>query len=561
MSYLVLARKWRPQTFGEVIGQSHVTRTLQNAIQQGRLAHALIFSGARGVGKTSIARIVSKAINCENGPSKEPCNKCGICKEITQGASVDVVEIDGASNRGIDEIRRLRETILFQPVRCRYKVYIIDEVHMLTREAFNALLKTLEEPPSHVYFMFATTEASKLPDTIRSRCQHYEFRLLTPKEIGEHLTRICQAENLGLEPQAIDLVAKAAQGSLRDSLSLLDQVVAFGAKTKDQISEALGLIPGDVIKNIVVAILNGDPKDAILTIDRVHRFGGDLQRLTHDMLYFLRDLLLFKELGVDGESLYSNPLYELQGVDEQLIDTAIISELIHMLSNALEAIKRSSTPRILLETIVIRMSRLKEIVKIDTVIDKLEGVLKSGQYTQTPPMALGTAIPGATNSSRSTVPTKTTPSQAPSDTPLKKVTPSTRPNVDHAPAREKDVQGFMEYLQNVSPPLWSILDRVKALEIDNGILRIFCNSSFQENRLKDPKCKKELEQHSTSYFGQKIALELNGSSASKAKDKKKVAKNAVSQRLSAREALKAHPLVKEAIKTFGAKVEDIKLFE
>jgi len=284
MSYLVLARKWRPQTFEEVIGQGHVTRTLQNALKNHRLAHALLFSGPRGVGKTSVARILAKAINCGQGDGKNPCNACEICREITAGTSMDVFEIDGASNRGIDEIRQLRETVRFMPARCISRVYIIDEVHMLTKEAFNALLKTLEEPPAHVFFIFATTEPNKVLSTIHSRCQHFGFRRLRTRELADHLLRIAQAEDIPLAPDAAALLAREAEGGVRDALGLLDQVAAFGASTIQEVSEALGVTATIVLQEISRAILQGDAPAALRLVQEIHDQGIDLQKFLSDLV-------------------------------------------------------------------------------------------------------------------------------------------------------------------------------------------------------------------------------------------------------------------------------------
>jgi len=230
MAYLVLARKYRSATFGEVVGQEAICQTLVNAIKTGRVAHAYLFTGTRGVGKTTMARILAKALNClsAEGPTPDPCNECDACAAISRGDDVDVVEIDGASNRGIDEIRELRANAIFHPARARYKVYYIDEVHMLTKEAFNALLKTLEEPPGHVKFIFATTQAEKVPATILSRCQRFDFRNIPTRLIAEHLNRICRAENVEADDDAMFRIARAGAGSIRDALSLLDQLLAAG---------------------------------------------------------------------------------------------------------------------------------------------------------------------------------------------------------------------------------------------------------------------------------------------------------------------------------------------
>ncbi|HSF32095.1 MAG TPA: DNA polymerase III subunit gamma/tau, partial [Candidatus Tectomicrobia bacterium] len=256
MSYQVTARKWRPQTFAELVGQEHVARTLQNALRQGRIAHAYLFSGTRGVGKTTTARVLAKALNCEQGPLPEPCNECALCQAITMGSSLDVLEIDGASNRGIDEIRDLREKIRYAPARSRYKVYIIDEVHMLTEHAFNALLKTLEEPPPQVVFIFATTEPQKVPITILSRCQRFDFRKVASAEIALCLEKIAEQESIRISREALHRIARRAEGSLRDAQTLFDQVVAFcGSEVREEdVGQLLGLAGEDQMLALLEAM-------------------------------------------------------------------------------------------------------------------------------------------------------------------------------------------------------------------------------------------------------------------------------------------------------------------
>ena len=265
MSYIVFARKWRPSLFSEIIGQGHITRTLENAIEIGRIAQAYLFSGPRGIGKTSSARILAKALNCVEGPTKTPCNKCENCVEITEGRNLDVSEIDGASNRGIDEIRNLRENVRYLPARSKYKIYIIDEVHMLTKEAFNALLKTLEEPPSHVVFIFATTEPHKLPATILSRCQRYDFRLIPMEETRRQLSEISAAEKISIDEESLFLIAKRGGGSMRDALSFLDQSVSFCGNeiTKEKLQSAFGLIEEDLYFRITGALINKSTKEGV----------------------------------------------------------------------------------------------------------------------------------------------------------------------------------------------------------------------------------------------------------------------------------------------------------
>ena len=296
MSYLVLARKMRPQVFEEVIGQRHITQTLQNAISQNRVAHAFLFTGARGVGKTSTARILAKALNCEKGPSINPCNQCTSCREISAGNSMDVIEIDGASNRGIDEIRELRENVRYTPAKSRYKIFIIDEVHMLTREAFNALLKTLEEPPSHILFVFATTEPHKIPTTILSRCQRYDFKRIPLREIAENLKRITETEEVRVTPRGLLSIARESEGSMRDAQSLLDQVISYaGKEIKDEdLVDVLGLVDRKLLHDTIDAIAKQDAGRCMEIVEQVYQYGYDVQHFCRELLQTLRNLILLK---------------------------------------------------------------------------------------------------------------------------------------------------------------------------------------------------------------------------------------------------------------------------
>jgi len=288
MSYEVFARKWRPQVFQDVIGQEHITQTLVNAIKTDRLAHAYLFSGARGVGKTSVARILAKAINCHEGQPGVPCNRCHSCVEITNGSSVDVQEIDGASNRGIDEIRELRENIKYMPSSSKFRVYIIDEVHMLTLPAFNALLKTLEEPPAHVKFIFATTEPHKVPVTILSRCQRFDFKRIPLKKILDQLEKIAMEEEIKISKSALTLIGREAEGSMRDAESLLDQVVSFAGSTVEDrhITDILGIIDRDLIFETSRAIIEGEIVDGIYTL------GYDIKEFYRVLMDQFRNLLV-----------------------------------------------------------------------------------------------------------------------------------------------------------------------------------------------------------------------------------------------------------------------------
>lgn len=303
MSYQVIARKWRPQTFSDLVGQSHVTSTLANAIKNNRVAHAYIFSGARGVGKTTAARILAKAMNCVKGPTAEPCGECDSCKEIAAGTSLDVIEIDAASNRGIDQIRELREMVRYAPAASRSKVVLLDEAHMLTSEASNALLKTLEEPPDRVIFVMATTEPENLADTIRSRSQHFHFRALTFAEITGRLEEIAKKEDLKIEPGALAVIARMAEGSLRDALSLLEQARAYcGDVIPDkEVRELLGVVPEDSLNELVTAIAEGSADRALGLVHTFQKDGRNLQHFCREAIRHMRNLLIARVCGADSD--------------------------------------------------------------------------------------------------------------------------------------------------------------------------------------------------------------------------------------------------------------------
>jgi DNA polymerase-3 subunit gamma/tau len=292
MSYLVLARKWRPQTFDEIVGQKHISDTLSNAIRSDRVAHAFLFTGVRGVGKTTAARVLAKALNCEKGPTPKPCNKCSNCLEVTAGNCVDVLEVDGASNTGVNDVREIIENVRYQPAKSRFKIYIIDEVHMLSTSAFNALLKTLEEPPPHVKFIFATTDPHKVPHTIHSRCQRYDFRRIPARLIVERLAEIAKADGIAVSERGLYLIAREAEGSMRDAQSLFDQVIAYaGKKINDEdVAGALGLADRALLFDLAAAIIERNPAKALEVVERLHRFGYDLRRFVRELLEHVRNL-------------------------------------------------------------------------------------------------------------------------------------------------------------------------------------------------------------------------------------------------------------------------------
>ena len=379
MSYLVLARKWRPQVFEEVVGQRPITQTLQNAIAQKRVAHAFLFTGPRGVGKTSTARILAKALNCDRGPATNPCNQCTACQEISSGNSMDVIEIDGASNRGIDEIRELRDNVRYTPAKSRYKIYIIDEVHMLTREAFNALLKTLEEPPPHIIFVFATTEPHKIPATILSRCQRYDFKRIASKDIVSNLKRIMDEEKVPLSEKGFFYIARESGGSMRDAQSLLDQVLSYGSKEirDEEIVDVLGLIDRKVLYDLVEAIANRDPGTCMELVEHVYQYGYDIQHFCRELLQYLRNLILMK-VSQHPEPLIELPMEELEALKKQAekFEFEQLNHLFNLLLKGEEDVAQSTFPRTMLEMTLIRMATVQPVLPIHEILRKLEELEK-----------------------------------------------------------------------------------------------------------------------------------------------------------------------------------------
>jgi len=376
MAYLVIARKWRPQTFGEVVGQRHVTQTLENAIKQNRLAHAYIFSGTRGVGKTTTARILAKCLNCVNGPTATPCNQCDACREITAGGSLDVLEIDAASNRGIDQIRELREMVRYAPVGGRYKVVILDEAHQLTDEASNALLKTLEEPPDKVVFILATTQPEDLVDTIKSRAQLFQFRSLAFQEIADALARITKEEKLKIEPGAQAVLARAAEGSLRDGLSLLEQAIAYSGDeiTDTQVRELLGVVAEEVLDQLISAIDAQSAEQALALVHKLHADGQNLQHFCREAIRHIRNLLVAKVAGAESP-LITEPMEERPRIEKQaaLFSEEDLTRFFQILMATDDDLRRKPDPRLHLELGLLRLVNAARLAPLEQALAELRG--------------------------------------------------------------------------------------------------------------------------------------------------------------------------------------------
>ena len=374
MTYQVIARKWRPQTFADLVGQSHVTETLQNAIKHNRVAHAYIFSGARGVGKTTAARILAKALNCVKGPTPEPCGECDSCKEIAAGTSLDVIEIDAASNRGIDQIRELREMVRYAPAAARHKVVILDEAHMLTGEASNALLKTLEEPPDRVIFVMATTQPEDLEDTIRSRSQHFHFRALTFLEITSRLKYIAEKETLQIDDGALSVIARMAEGSMRDALSLLEQARAYcGDDIRDkEVRELLGVVPEDALQELVEAIAEQSADRALGLVHRFQREGRNLQHFCREAIRHIRNLLIARVCGADSELIAATP-DQRPGLAKAaaLFSEEDLTRYFQILLQTDDDVRRKMDPRVHLEMGLLRLVNAARLASLEELLAEL----------------------------------------------------------------------------------------------------------------------------------------------------------------------------------------------
>jgi DNA polymerase-3 subunit gamma/tau len=450
MAYLVLARKWRPQRFDDVAGQDHVTTTLRNAIAQGRIAHAFLFSGPRGVGKTTVARLLAKALNCAAGPTGDPCGTCPSCVEIAAGSALDVAEIDGASNTGVDNIRDLNEHVRYRPASGRFKIYIIDEVHMLSTAAFNALLKTLEEPPEHVKFIFATTEVQKLPQTVVSRCQRYEFKRIPMAEMLARLRQIAADERLAVTDEALFALAREADGSMRDAQSLLDQVIVFAGKTigEAEVRAALGVADRALLYQVSDAILARDPGRCLRAVDELHRYGYELGQFSRDLVRQMRNLVvagLFDDRGLLAD-LPDNEVEETlrQG---RLRAPDDLQRLFRLAQAGADEVRRSILPALVLEMTLVKMATLPDAAPVEELIARLEELerrLAGGAAGGEPPAGRGAEQAGRTSPPRPAPPaTRVVPAEAVPVDPLAAV-PEPPGRAAPAPAGEPAINGASE---------------------------------------------------------------------------------------------------------------------
>ncbi|UCB57578.1 MAG: DNA polymerase III subunit gamma/tau [Candidatus Omnitrophota bacterium] len=497
MSYLVFARKWRPKSFDEVVGQEHIATILKNALKLGRVAHAYLFSGPRGVGKTTTARILARALNCEKGPAVEPCNTCSFCTEISEGRSLDVIEIDGASNRGIEQIRQLRENVKFAPAKNRFKIYIIDEVHQITPDGFNALLKTLEEPPAHIKFIFATTEAHKVIPTILSRCQRFDFKALSIASIMQKLKGIVQAEKLDVTEDALLYIARAASGSMRDAESLLDQMSSFCKDkiTLETVNSVLGTIDFEGFWEISQKIIERKTADTLILIERVINEGKDLSQFIAGLMEHFRNILVSRVVSEKNKhNLINLPEDALGRIYEQGKDLSFeeLFYIFNILTRAQEKLKRSLSARVIVEMALVKLTKRENISSLENIISRiaaLEQKLESSNFTQ------------------EEVPHQAAPIDEPS-------LEADAPRTTSATSVSKDLNHnwikLLEAIKEKKIFLASSLEMGELAGVVEGVLTVAFaeKDNFYKENLEQPENKKMIEAKAKEVFGRELKIDF-----------------------------------------------------
>ena len=542
-SYLVLARKYRPQRFQDLTGQEHVVRTLVNALKSGRVAHAFLFTGPRGCGKTTSARILARALNCEKGPTPEPCGVCGPCVEIAAGNDVDVQEIDAASNNGVDDVRALREAAKYLPARDRYKIYIVDEVHMLSGAAFNALLKTLEEPPGHIKFLLATTDPQKLPATILSRVQRHNIQLVPLGKIAARLREIAQAEEVPISDGAVTLVARQAQGSMRDALSLLDQLFsahdpAAGEIGDEEAAQTLGALDTAVVRDIVSAVLARDASAALGGVVRAYEQGADMKRLAEELAWQARNLVLASLPGVKQDL----PDHEVRSLAQQAAqhDSAQLARVFELLQLAQDEVAKAANPRHALEVALLRAVHLAPAGSLPELVAKLD--------------ALGSGAPAS-----KPAPDRNGARVLPPEAALLRAAPTPPPAADPEP----DLQGrWRSLIDSVRAArkagAAAALEHAIPLKIDRGGVQIaFRKGAGQAAIVQE--ARPAVEAAFEKAFGFRVPLQIVEQDApadtSVAEQKQKLRAAASESRIAlARE----HPAVRAAVEVLGGEIEDVR---
>lgn len=615
MDYQVSARKYRPGTFDDVIGQSHVVQTLMNSIATKRIAHAFLFSGTRGVGKTTVARILAKALNCEQGPTGTPCNTCSNCQEITQGTSVDVVEIDGASNTSVDDVREIRENVKFTPFRGQYRVYIIDEVHMLSNSAFNALLKTLEEPPSHVVFIFATTEIHKIPATILSRCQHYNFRRISKAEIVQRLRHVADQDGLTIEDRSLMALARASEGSMRDGLSLLDQIIAFGGNTirHEDLEALLGAVPQERVRAMVEAVIQQDSAKALQVIAALLDQGHDVRAYCADLVEYVRNMLVAAVVpsGPELRSLIEATEEDLTQLarDAERFTVEQLQELFRMYAAAEDSLRVSAHPRFVLETAAVRATRLLRTAEVQPASSRLavqpeKPAADRRVVTQTPAQTQDKATPspapvvkttgvkvsqdnvaktsaagGGTPKAPSVAPPREvaapparTPAVAPSApvvppasaAPVQQEPKATSAAEASAAAVEVNWEQFQEAVSTNHPNIAPFLEMGRLVKIEGGLITLgFAKqATTARSMLEKEDNLQALAALGESLYGCAVRIRIvevaeQDPGAAPTMKQIRVAKEQ-EQRLILTQQAKAHPLVKQALEMFGGELAEVR---
>lgn len=552
MSYQVIARKYRPQGFEEVIGQDAVTQTLKNAIASNRVHHAYLFCGARGIGKTSLARIFAKALNCVKGPTATPCQICPICLEITGGSSLDVREIDGASNTSVEDVREIREQLKYLPASAKYKIYIIDEVHMLSNNAFNALLKTLEEPPPHVIFMFATTESHKIPATILSRCQRFDLRRIPNDQVFEKLKEICEAEKINPSEDALRLIVRESGGSLRDSQSLLDQAIALtdGNLNLDSISSMLGLSNSSDIYQITNAVLTQSTEKALLIVHSIYEKGHDLKQFVTQWLEQWKNLLLYRATQSIKvlESLTETEKTELIKISQKA-EIAMLDTGFHLLCRGVEEISRTEFPKMILEVLIVRLSHLSEIKSLSEILN----AMKSGSsFSTTAPESTMrrsdprvVAHPIVNQNIQSDVESREKGNSI--DLPLHSIQKTERETEANSSKNSK-LDLFIQHLSNEKPQIGSLLTHLLnySMESETILFQFEPETIWMELLLER---KSQIEEIATQFFQKPMKLILQNAPISEVKELKN---KKIDEKKS-----KLDPIVNSALEILNAQIKEV----
>ncbi len=581
MSYLVLARKWRPQIFEDLVGQEHVTRTLQNAVAANRLAHAFLFTGPRGVGKTSAARILAKAMNCLQGPTQNPCGECENCQEIAGSNSIDVMEIDGASNTGVDNVRELRENVRYLPSKSKHKIYIIDEVHMLSTSAFNALLKTLEEPPPNVLFIFATTEPHKIPLTILSRCQRFDFKRLPLNLIIERLRTIAAAEEVKIDDDTLMLIAREAEGSMRDAQSLLDQAISYGGeeiKGADVLT-LLGIADRKILFDLSGAIFEKDAKRCLAFVDELYNLGYDLGQFCKDFLNHFRNLLVVKLEGGTSPTLTVTE-HEAKDLMGQAAGVSFedLHRLFQILLRGEELMARTPFPKVVLEMTLVEMARLDALLPVEEILSRVEqledALSQRGLTTEPIPPGSGQKDKGDEESkggqaNKGGAERKDGVERKDKGEPAENaVATSKGPERERREVGEEDMkqwEEFLAFMRGENPILASFLIQGHLVRLDDACLEIgFAKGSFAFDRVSERDTFQFLEESARRHFKQELQVKITSTEV--AKVEKKTSRTSAPGgetdlvRHLKKEALD-NPVIQEAVEVFQGRVVEVKVKE